>query len=332
MRRRDFIKGIVGSASAWPVAARAQQPEQKRLIGVLMPYAESDSADEGQSGFAAFREELGKVGWAEGRNIKIDARWAAADVESMKRFAKELVELQPDLILTSSTPAAGAMLQQTRTIPIIFVLVADPVGSGYVASLPRPGGNVTGFTPIVGSLGGKWVELLKEIAPRLARVALLFNPPTATFIEGYLNPFKIAAASLGMEAIIAPVHDMPEVESLVATQAREPNSGLVVIPDAFTVSHRIEITSLAAHYRVPAVYWSRSFAELGGLITYGPYIVDEYRRAAGYVDRILKGEKPTDLPVQAPTKYELVINLKTAKALGLSVPPSLLTTADEVIE
>jgi len=332
MRRRDFIKGVAGSAITWPLAVRAQQPEQKRLIGVLMPYAESDSADEARSGFAAFREELGKVGWAEGRNIKIDARWAAAGVESMKRFAKELVELQPDLILTSSTPAAGAMLQQTRTIPIIFVLVADPVGSGYVASLPRPGGNVTGFTPIVGSLGGKWVELLKEIAPRLARVALLFNPPTATFIEGYLNPFKIAAASLGMEAIIAPVHDMPEVESLVATQAREPNSGLVVIPDAFTVSHRIEITSLAAHYRVPAVYWSRSFAELGGLITYGPYIVDEYRRAASYADRILKGEKPADLPVQAPTKYELVINLKTAKALGLSVPPSLLTTADEVIE
>jgi putative ABC transport system substrate-binding protein len=212
------------------------------------------------------------------------------------------------------------------------VLVADPVGSGYVASLPRPGGNVTGFTPIVGSLGGKWVELLKEIAPRLARVALLFNPPTATFIEGYLNPFKTAAASLGMEAIIAPVHDMPEVESLVTTQAREPNSGLVVIPDAFTVSHRTAITSLAAHYRVPAIYWSRSFAELGGLITYGPYIVDEYRRAASYANRILKGEKPADLPVQAPTKYELVINLKTAKALGLSVPQSLLTSADEVIE
>ena len=311
-------------------AARAQQTERVRRIGVLMEYAESDS--DAQARIAAFRDSLQKLGWVESRNIKIDTRWAAADIELMKRFAKELVELQPDLILTSSTPAAGAMLQQTRTIPIIFVLVADPVGSGYVASLPRPGGNVTGFTPIVGSLGGKWVELLKEIAPRLARVALLFNPPTATFIEGYLNPFKIAAASLGMEAIIAPVHDMPEVESLVATQAREPNSGPVVIPDAFTVSHRIEITSLAAHYRVPAVYWSRSFAELGGLITYGPYIVDEYRRAASYADRILKGEKPADLPVQAPTKYELVINLKTAKALGLSVPPSLLTTADEVIE
>jgi putative tryptophan/tyrosine transport system substrate-binding protein len=192
------------------------------------------------------------------------------DVESMPRFAKELVGLQPDLILTSSTPATGAMLQQTRTIPIVFVLVADPVGSGYVASLPRPGGNVTGFTPIVGSLGGKWVQLLKEIAPRLARVTLMFNPPTATFVEGYLSPFKTAAVSLGMEAIIAPVQDMAAVEALVAAQAREPDSGLVVIPDAFTVGHRTEITSLAARYRVPAIYWSRSSAQFGGLISYGP--------------------------------------------------------------
>ena len=329
MRRREFIT-LLGSAAAWPVAARSQQTERVRRIGVLMEYAESDS--DAQARVAAFRDGLQKIGWAEGRNIKIDTRWAAADIELMKRFAKELVVLQPDLILTSSTPATGAMLQQTRIIPIIFVLVADPVGSGYVASLPRPGGNVTGFTPIVGSLGGKWVELLKEIAPRLARVALLFNPPTATFIEGYLNPFKTAAASLGMEAIITPVHDMPEVELLVTAQTREPNSSLVVIPDVFTLSHRMAITSLAAHYRVPAVYWSRSFAELGGLISYGPYVVDEYRRAASYADRILKGEKPADLPVQLPTKFELVINLKTAAVLGLDVPPSLLATADEVIE
>jgi len=329
MRRREFIT-LLGSAAAWPVAARSQQTERVRRIGVLMEYAESDS--DAQARVAAFRDGLQKIGWAEGRNIKIDTRWAAADIELMKRFAKELVVLQPDLILTSSTPATGAMLQQTRIIPIIFVLVADPVGSGYVASLPRPGGNVTGFTPIVGSLGGKWVELLKEIAPRLARVALLFNPPTATFIEGYLNPFKTAAASLGMEAVIAPVHDIPEVELVVATQAREPNSGLVVIPDVFTVSHRTDITALAARYRVPAVYWSRSFAELGGLISYGPFIVDEYRRAASYADRILKGEKPANLPVQAPTKYELVINLKTAKALGLDVPFLLQQRADELIE
>jgi ABC-type uncharacterized transport system substrate-binding protein len=330
MKRRQFITLLGGAAAAWPLAARAQQGERIRRIGVLTSSAESDQ--EGQSSVAAFREGLRKLGWMEGRNSEIDIRWAAADVELMKRFAKELVTLQPDLILTSSTPATAAMLQQTRTIPIIFVLVADPVGSGFVASLPRPGGNATGFTPIVGSLGGKWVELLKEIAPRVARVTLLFNPPTATFVEGYLNPFKAAAASLGAEAIVAPVNDMPSVESLVTTEAREPSSGLVVIPDAFTVRHRAEITALAARYHVPAVYWSRSFAEVGGLISYGPHIVDEYRRAASYADRILHGSKPSELPVQAPVKFELVVNLKTAKALGLDVPPSLLATADEVIE
>jgi putative ABC transport system substrate-binding protein len=329
LKRREFIT-LLGGGAAWPLSAWAQQLNRVQRIGVLMGNAESD--DEGQSGVAAFRDELRKAGWAEHRNIEIDTRWAAMDVESMRRFAKELVGLQPDLILTSSTPAAGAMLQQTRTIPIVFVLVADPVGSGYVASLPRPGGNVTGFTPIVGSLGGKWVQLLKEIAQGLARVALLFNPATATFVEGYLNPFKTTAASLGMEAIIAPVQDIPAVESLVAAQAREPNSGLVVIPDAFTVGHRAEITSLAARYRIPAIYWSRSSVALGGLISYGPYIMDEYRRAASYADRILKGAKPSELPVQAPTKFELVLNLKAAKALGIDVPPTLLARADEVIE
>ena len=330
LRRREFITLIGGGAAAWPLAARAQQGGRLRRMGVLMYAAETD--DEGQAGLAAFREELGKAGWTEGRNIAIAVRWAAADLEAMKRFAKELAGLQPDLILTSGTPSTGAMLQQTRTIPIIFVVVADPVGSGYVANLPHPGGNVTGFTPIVGTLGGKWVQLLKEIAPRLARVTLLFNPPTAPFIEGFIGPFKSAAASLGMAAIVGPVYDMPEVESLVAAQAREPNSGLVVIPDAFTISHRAEITSLAARHRIPAIYWSRSHAELGGLISYGPYIVDEYRRAAAYADRILKGERPTDLPVQAPTKYELVVNLKTAKALGLDVPDGLRALADGLIE
>jgi putative tryptophan/tyrosine transport system substrate-binding protein len=329
MRRREFITLLGGTAVAWPLAAaRAQQPDRVRRIGVLMGYAESDH--EAQSWVAAFREELRKLGWMDGRNIEIDTRWATADVEWMKRFAKELVALQPDFILTSSTPATAAMLQHTRTIPVLFVLVADPVGSGFVASLPRPGGNATGFTPIVGSLGGKWLELLKEIAPRVARVTVMFNPPTATYVESYLNPFKVAAASLGVEAIVAPVHDIPEIEFLVSKS--EPNSGLVVIPDSFTIAHRAEITLLANRYRVPAVYWSRSWAELGGLISFGPYLVDEYRRAAPYADRILRGEKPADLPVQAPTKFELVINLKTAKALGLDVPPTLLATADEVIE
>jgi putative ABC transport system substrate-binding protein len=327
MRRREFITLLGGAAAAWPLVAQAQQADRMRRIGILTALDESDK--EAQSWVAAFREELRKLGWTEGRNIEIEIRWARADVESMRRFA-ELVALQPDFILTSSTPATAAMLQQTRTIPIIFVLVADPVGSGFVASLPRPGGNATGFTPIEGSLGGKWVELLKEIAPQIARVTLMFNPPTATFVEGYLNPFKAAAASLGVGAIVAPVHDMPEVEFLVS--ASEPNSGVVVIPDAFTISHRAEIILLAARYRIPAVYWSRSFAELGGLISYGPDLVDEYRRAASYADRILKGAKPSELPVQAPVKFELVINLQTAKALGLDVPLHLQQLADEVIE
>ncbi len=330
MRRREFITLVGSAAATWPLAARAQQSDRMRLIGVLMGLAESDR--EAQSWVAAFREELQKLGWTEGRNIEINTRWATADVESMKRLAKELAALQPDFILTSTTPATAAMLQYTRTIPIIFVLVGDPVGSGFVASMARPGGNATGFTPIEGSLGGKWVEVLKEIAPRVARVTLMFNPPTATFVEGYLNAFKAAAASLGVEAIISPVHDMSELESVIAAQAREPNSGLVVIPDAFTIGHRAEITLLADHYRVPAVYWSRSFAELGGLISYGPVLVDEYRRAASYADRILKGAKPSELPVQAPVKFELVINLKTAKALGLDVPVQLRQLADEVIE
>ena len=329
MRRREFIALLGGFAATRPLAAVAQQLDRVRRIRVLIGQAESDR--EAQSWIAAFREKLRKHGWTEGRNIESDTRWATG-VESMKRFAKEFVALQPDLIVTISTPATAAMLQQTRTIPILFVLVADPVGSGFVASLPRPGGNVTGFTPIEGSLGGKWVELLKAIAPRVARVTLLFHPAMATFVEGYLNPFKAAAASLGVEAILAPVHDMSELESVIAVQARESNGGLVVIPDAFTIGHRAEITLLAARYRVPAVYWSRFFAEVGGLLSYGVNPLSEFRRAAVYADRILKGAKPSELPVQAPVKFELVINLKTAKVLGLDVPPSLLATADEVIE
>jgi putative tryptophan/tyrosine transport system substrate-binding protein len=329
MRRRDFITLIGGAAASWPLAGRAQQLDRKR-IGVLMGWAESDR--EAQSWLAALREELRKLGWTEGRNIEMEIRWAAGDVESMKRFAKELVALQPDLTVTGSTPATAAMLQQTRTIPVIFVLVGDPVGSGFVTSLARPDGNATGFTPIEESLGGKWVEVLREIAPRVSRVALVFNPPTATFVKGYLNTFKAAAASLGVETIVAPVNDMPELESLFTTEAREPNSGFVVIPDAFTITHRAEIISLAARWRIPAIYWSRSFAEIGGLISYGPYLPDEYRRAGPYVDRILKGAKPSELAVQAPTKFELVINLKTAKALGLAVPLFLQQNADDVIE
>jgi putative tryptophan/tyrosine transport system substrate-binding protein len=329
MRRREFIGLLAAATVTRPPAAYAQQPRPRR-VGVLLGFAESDR--DAQSGLALFREELQKLGWTEGRNIEMDIHAAGGDVESIKRFAKELVALQPDLIVTSSTPATAATLQQTRTIPVIFVEVGDPIGSGFVTSLAQPGGNVTGFTPIVGSLGGKWVEVLRDIAPRVSRVTLVFNPPAAPFVKDYLNPFRTAAASHGAEAMVGPVNDMSELESLFTTQAREPNSGFVVIPDVFTISHGAEIVGLAARWRVPAIYWSRSFTEIGGLISYGPRIPDEYRRAASYVDRILKGAKPSELPVQAPTKFELVINIKTAKALGLDVPLNLQQLADDVIE
>jgi putative ABC transport system substrate-binding protein len=330
MRRRAFIAALGSAAAMWPFAARAQQADRMRLIGVLMAYAESDP--EGQAWVAAFRERLQKLGWADGRNIRIDTRWATPNVEAMQRFAKELVALQPDLILSQSTPTTAALLQQTRAIPIIFANLADPVGSGFVASFPRPGGNVTGFVLYEPTIAGKWLELLKEIAPRVNRVAFLFNPATATYFEYYMNPFKAAAASFGVEVIAAPVHHRSELESLFAAQAREPNGSLIVMPDSFLNAHALEITSLAARYRLPAVYPYRLYIKVGGLLSYGNDVFDNYRRAAGYVDRILKGEKPADLPVQVPVKFELVINMKTAKALGLDVPLSLQVAADEVIE
>jgi putative ABC transport system substrate-binding protein len=329
VNRRGFIAGV-GGAAAWPVVARGQQPDGIRRIGALMGFAESDR--EGQNLIAAFREGLRNLGWTEGSNIRFDTRWAALDAESLQRFAKELVALQPDLILSHVTPTTVALLQQTRTIPIIFVWVSDPVGSGFVASLARPGRNATGFTPIVGSLGGKWVELLKEIAPHIVRAVALFNPTMAPYAEYYLNPFKAAAAANAVEAIDAPVKNLSELESVIAAQSREPNGGLIVMPDTFTIGHRAEIATLATRYLVPAVYWSHAFAEVGGLVSYGPDVLDEFRRAASYADRILKGEKPSDLPVQAPIKFKLVINLQTAKTLGIEVPPTLLARADEVIE
>ena len=328
--RREFITLLGGAAAAWPVAGRAQQGERMRRIGVLMGYTESDL--EVQAHIAAFREGLQKLGWAEGRNIRIDARWATSDAALMQRFAQELVVLQPELILSSSRPTTAALLHQTRTIPIIFAIVADPVGSGFVASFPRPGGNVTGFTDIQPTIAGKWLELLKEIAPRVARVAFLFNPVTAPHFEYYLNPFKAAAASFAVEAIAAPVRDRSELDSVIAAQARAPNGGLIVMVDAFMVTHRAEITLLAARYRLPAVYSARVLTELGGLLSYGSDLVDNFRRAATYADRILKGAKPSELPVQAPVKFELVINLKTAKALGLDVAMHLQQRADQVIE
>jgi putative tryptophan/tyrosine transport system substrate-binding protein len=330
MRRRDFVSLIGGAAAAWPLSARAQQPNRVRRIGVLLAYLESDH--DAQSWVSAFRQELGKLGWAEGGNIYIDVRWATVDVQAVERYAKELVTLQPDFILTVSTPATAAMAQQTRTIPIIFVMVGDPVGSGFVESLSRPGRNLTGFTNNQSPLISKWMELLKEIAPTVTRAAMLFNPTTASFLAYYLNPFKAAAESFGMEAIVAPVQDESELDSVVATQARQPNSGLIVIPDAFMVAHRAGIAMLAARYRIPAIYSFTFFAEAGGLMSYGVNPLAEFQRAASYGDRILKGAKPSELPVQAPDKLKLVINLKTAKALGLDVPLFLRQRADDVIE
>jgi|SRR4029077_350759 putative tryptophan/tyrosine transport system substrate-binding protein len=331
MKRREFITLLGGAAATWPLAAHAQQPDRMRRIGVLMAHAESDP--EFQAYVAAFREGLQNLGWVEGRNFRLDFRWGALDdAELRKRAAIELIALKPDLIVTQNTPPTATMLQQTRTIPVVFVVVADPVGSGFVQNLARPGGNATGFTIMEPTTTGKWLELLKEIAPRSNRAALLFNPATAPYAGIYLNPFKAAAASLGLEAIAATVHDRAELDTVIAAQAREPNGGLIVIPDGFLNVHRADIISLAARYRLPAVYPWRFFAEQGGLLSYGSEQRDFFRLAATYVNRILKGEKPADLPAQAPTEYKLVINLTTAKALGLTVPPTLLDRADKVIE
>ena len=327
MKRRAFITLLGSAAAAWPLPARAQQ--NVRRLGVLMTLPES--SQEGQAWIAAFKDGLQKVGWSESRNIRIDARWGAVDAAS-QRLAREIIAAQPDLILAQNTPTTLALLKQTGTIPIIFANVADPVGSGLVASLSQPSGNVTGFINIEGSMSGKWLELLKEMAPGVNRVAFLFNPATAPYFEYYLKPFRDAAQSFAMEAIVAPVHERAELESVITAQAIDPHSGLIVMPDGFNINHRREITSLAARYRLPAVYPQRIYPEVGGLLSYGNDPLDNFRRAASYADRILRGTKPSELPVQVPVKFELVINLKTAKALGLQIPDKLLALADEVIE
>jgi ABC-type uncharacterized transport system substrate-binding protein len=331
MRRREFVTLLGGTAAAWPIAARAQQGDQMRRIGMLMGYAEDDP--EAQAWVAAFREGLQKLGWTDGRNIRIDIRWAKpGDAAAMQRFAKEFTALQPELVLSSNTPATAAMLKETRSIPLVFAVVADPIKSGFVASIPRPGGNATGFSTIEPTMAGKWVELLKEIAPRINRAAFLFNPVLATWADNYIGPFKNAAASFGVEAIVVPIRDPSGLESVIAAQARMPSSGLIVLPDPLTVTRRVEITSLAARYQLPAVYGLRFFTDAGGLLSYGHDQTDNFRRASTYVDRILKGAKPSDLPVQAPVKFALTINLKAAKALDLNVPLQLQQRADEVIE
>jgi putative tryptophan/tyrosine transport system substrate-binding protein len=327
MRRREFIGLVGGVAAAWPEIARAQLPGKTRRIGVLFALAESDR--QAQARLAAFQGELQKLGWTD---ITIDTRYVASnDAETHQRYAKELVALQPDLILTQNTDATGALLHQTRTIPIIFTIVADPVASGFVASFPHPGGNVTGFVTGVPTLGGKWIELLKEIAPSVTRVLVPYNTATVS-AEYYVDPLKTSAALLGIEASAVVIQDISELESALAAHARAPFGGVVVIPDAYLTGHRLEVTSLAARYRLPTVYAYRFFAESGGLLAYGTDLLDNFRRAAVYADRILRGAKVSELPVQAPERFELVINLKTAKALGLTVPPLLLARADEVIE
>jgi putative ABC transport system substrate-binding protein len=330
MRRRELIS-LLGGAAAWPVAARAQPPDRMRLIGVLMAYAESDST--AQSWLAAFRAALAKSGWTEGSNLRIELRWSAADADRMRTLAKELVDLRPNAIFGVTTPAIGALARETRTIPIVFAGVSDPIGAGYVDNLARPGGNITGFmTGNAASLGGKWVELLKQIAPRTLHVALLFNPATTVPLQFFMPSIQAAASSFAVEVSAAPVHAKDEIEGVIAAQAHDPGGGLIVMPDVFNDGNRELIVALAARYSVPAIYYNRFFSEPGGLISYGDARSEQFRLAAGYIDRILKGEKPADLPVQAPTKFELIINLKTAKALGIEVPISMQLLADEVIE
>jgi putative ABC transport system substrate-binding protein len=329
MKRRAFFT-FLGGAAAWPLSARAQQPERMRRIGVLMASAADDA--ESQARIAGFLQGLQQLGWADGRNMRIDTRWATTNPDDIRRHAAELAALAPDvLVAATGTVTVAPLLQATRSVPIVFVQVIDPVGAGFVASLARPGGNATGFTIFEYGMSGKWLELLKEIAPRVARAAVLRDPAIASGI-GQFGAVQAVAPSFGVELSPVDVRDAGEIERAVTAFARSSNGGLIVTASTLASRHRDLIIALAAGHRLPAVYPFRYFATAGGLISYGPDSIDAYRRAAGYVDRILKGEKPADLPVQAPTKYELVINLKTAKALGLEVPATVLTRADEVIQ
>jgi putative ABC transport system substrate-binding protein len=331
MKRREFIKVFGSAAFAWPIAAQAQQPNRKRRVGILFSYPEGDA--ETQAWLMALRKGLEKLGWIESRNISLEVRWSPpSDVRLRKRLAQELVALRPDVILSHGTPATLAVLEQTRTIPVVFVNVSDPIGSGIVKGFARPGGNVTGFITMEPTLAGKWVELLKQLVPSVKRVAFLYNPATAPYAAYYLNSFKPAAASFAVEAIAATVRNRSELETVVASQAATPGGGLIVMPDTFTSANRDEITALAARYRLPAIYPFRFFAKAGGLLSYGNDLIYNFERAASYLDRILKGAKPGELPVQAPVKFVMTINLKTAKMLGIDVPLQLQERADELIE
>jgi putative ABC transport system substrate-binding protein len=330
MRRREFIVGI-GTTAAWPLAARAQQGDRVRRIGVLMAAGENDP--EGKSQLFGLMQGLADLGWTDGSTMRMDVRWAAGDVDLMRKFAKELVNLGPDVIISGTTAGTAALQRETRTIPIIFAAVTDPVGSGFVASLPRPGGNITGFAFIEASMAGKYLELLTEIAPGVSHAALMFNPDT---ISGggshYLAVFEAAARSLKVTPIIAPVRSDAEIETAMVSLGREPGGGLVVSTDPFMFDHRAPTILAAAQNNLPAVYWNDVFIRDGGLLSYAPDVRDGYRRSASYVDRILRGAKPAEIPVQLPVKFKMVINLKTAKALGLTIPETLLATADEVIQ
>jgi putative ABC transport system substrate-binding protein len=328
MRRREFI-AVLGGAAAWPLGARGQQPGRVRRIGVLMNVAATDPA--AQANVAAFLQGLHQLGWTDGRNVRIDTRWAGGSADDIRKYAAELIALAPDVIFATGTAGMGPLLQATRSVPIVFVQVSDPVAAGFVDSLARPGGNVTGFMGYEYDLSGKWLELLKQIAPGVTRAAVLRDPAITAGI-GQFAVIQSVASSLGVVVTPVNVRDAGEIERAVGAFARSSNGGLIVTGSALSMVHRDLIVMLAARHKLPAIYWQRFFVTDGGLISYAPDVVDQFRRAAGYIDRILKGETPADLPVQAPTKHELMINLKTARALGLDVPPTLLARADEVIE
>jgi putative ABC transport system substrate-binding protein len=331
MRRREFLGAIAGAASA-PFAARAANGERMRRIGVLIGNSEGDG--QSTAGLASFRKGLEELGWVEGRNIQIDVRWGRSQLDRIETLARELVALRPDVLLAHSTSVTAAMQRETKSIPVVFIFVSDPVGSGLVSSLPHPGGNITGFINIEASLGGKWAELLKEVAPGVDHAAILFNPETASYFAYYVEPFKAAARSLGIEPVASPVRSSEEIDSAVSRVAAKPNGSLVIVPDIFTgrIDNLRQVNTLAARYRIPVVYPYRFMIAAGGLISYGIDQIDLYRRAPAYIDRILKGANPAELPVQLPTKFEMAVNLKTAKELGLTLPATLIGRADEVIE
>ena len=331
MRRREFTALFGGFAASWAIEAEAEQRLPQRLVGVLQDLAENETV--AQSEVAAFREALGKLGWTEGKNVRIEVRWGASNPDRIQELAKVLVGLQPDVIVARGTPATRSLASETRSIPIVFVVVADPLGAGFAESLAHPGRNITGFSNLFSSLAAKWVELLKEIAPQIARVTLLFNPQTLAPLQVFMPPIQKAATALGIQVSTSPVQTPDDIEGVFAAQAHDSGGGLIVMPDGFNLANREVIVLMANRYRIPTIYFNAAFyAKLGGLITYGPDFTEYYRSAAGYVDLIFRGRRPEELPIQQPTNFQLVINLKTAKALDLSVPPTLLARADELIE